>query len=141
MSAKDARRIRILCFKIIYQRDKIGIVEIGETLLFEQARLSPQETAQADAILEAARVHAREIDACIDRHLTPRWKSERLQGNLTAVLRTGCAELLYVDDAKPGTVINHCLEICKRFCGDSAVKICNAVLDRAWKSAFGKDSA
>ncbi|MGQ9678109.1 MAG: transcription antitermination factor NusB [bacterium] len=98
-------------------------------------RKNPSEDAESylRRIVQTVERHQKEIDRVLKRNLR-RWRLERLTFIDRAILRMGCAELLFFSDVPPKVVINEAVDIAKKFGDDNAGKFVNGVLDGVFKS-------
>lgn len=73
--------------------------------------------------------HAAEIEnqvAAVLEH----WKIERVAPVEKAMLKLGCAEILYYPDIPPRVTINEYIELAKRFANENAPSFINGILDK-----------
>ena len=68
-----------------------------------------------------------EIDAIIEQYAVG-WKISRISKVSLAVLRLAIFEILYVDDAPTGAVINEAVEIARRYEEEDKVSFTNGIL-------------
>ena len=68
-----------------------------------------------------------EIDAIIEQYAVG-WKISRISRVSLAVLRLAIFEILYVDDAPTGAVINEAVEIARRYEEEDKVSFINGIL-------------
>ena len=72
-------------------------------------------------------VKKQEIDACIETYAVG-WKISRISKVSLAVLRLAVYEILYVEDAPAGAVINEAVEIARRYEEEDKVSFINGIL-------------
>ena len=97
-----------------------------ETDLYQE---KPNEK-QMKYITECVRgvyVKRQDIDAIIERYAVG-WKVSRISKVSLAVLRLAIYEILYVEDAPTGAVINEAVEIARRYEEEDKVSFINGVL-------------
>lgn len=127
------RLARESAVEVLYRLELVGDepeATIQEILL----RRNPSEEAETylRRLINTIENNRPEIDDCLRRHLK-RWRLERLTYLDRAILRVGCAELLYFSDVPPKVAINEAVEIAKKFGDDRAGKFVNGVLDSIYK--------
>jgi N utilization substance protein B len=69
------------------------------------------------------------IDRAISRHLAARWRLERIDSTVRAILRCAAFELLHRPEIPSEVVIDEYLEIAKSFFGSTETGFVNGVLD------------
>ena len=79
--------------------------------------------------------HREEIDGIIEQYAVG-WKLGRISKVSLAVLRLAVYEILYVEDAPTGAVINEAVEIARRYEEEEKVSFINGIL-----GAFARDRA
>jgi len=102
-------------------------------------RKNPSEEAESylRRLVRTVENHRNEIDRVLKKHLK-RWRLERLTFIDRAILRMGCAEILFFDDVPPKVAINEAVDIAKKFGDDNAGKFVNGVLDGVFKDCFNR---
>jgi N utilization substance protein B len=83
----------------------------------------------AQMLVSLAMKHLDTIDGLIEQYARQR-ALHRLAAVDLALLRLGCAELLYVADVPPAVTINEIVELAKQFSAEESSRFINAVLDR-----------
>lgn len=135
------RLARESAVEVLYRMDLVGD-EPEETIQEICARKNPSEEAETylRRLIQAVEQYQEEIDRTLRGQLS-RWRLERLTFIDRAVLRIGCAEVLYFDDVPPKVAINEAVDIAKKFGDDKAGKFVNGVLDAVYKKSprFQKD--
>lgn len=119
--------------EILYRLELVG--DEPETTIQEiLVRRNPSEEAETymRRLITTIENNRAEIDDTLRRHLR-RWRLERLTYLDRAILRVGCAEILYFSDVPPKVAINEAVEIAKKFGDDQAGKFVNGVLDSIYK--------
>ena len=132
MTIATRRKAREIAFLTIYQREKIGISTEGEVLLIKNEKLHKKHKHFMKQLICVTWNHLEEIDKKIQEKLE-NWRQSRLNSSLNALLRIGVCELILMKETEGKVVINECIEICKKYVGESAVKLCNGVLNAVWK--------
>lgn len=127
--------------EVLYRLDLVSD-EPEDTIQEICARKNPSEEAETymRRLVQTVENDRREIDLTLRRHLK-RWELERLSFLDRAVLRMGCAEILYFDDVPPKVAINEAVEIAKKFGEDRSGKFVNGVLDSVYRSRSGSRTA
>lgn len=128
------RLARESAVEVLYRLD---LVEDEPEAVIQEicARKNPSEEAESylRRIVRTVEKHRDEIDRVLKRNLK-RWRLERVTFIDRAILRMGCAELLFFADVPPKVVINEAVEIAKKFGDDNAGKFVNGVLDGVFKT-------
>lgn len=128
------RLARESAVEVLYRLD---LVEDESEAVIQEicVRKNPSEEAESylRRIVQTVEQHRDEIDRVLKRNLK-RWRLERVTFIDRAILRMGCAELLFFADVPPKVVINEAVEIAKKFGDDNAGKFVNGVLDGVFKS-------
>lgn len=127
------RLARESAVEILYRLELVGD-EPESTIQEILVRRNPSEEAETylRRLITTVENNRTEIDDCLRRHLK-RWRLERLNYLDRAILRVGCAEILYFNDVPPKVAINEAVEIAKKFGDDKAGKFVNGVLDSIYK--------
>ncbi len=131
------RLARESAVEVLYRLDLVA--DEPEAVIQEIcARKNPSEEAESymRRIVQTVERHQDEIDRVLKTHLK-RWRLERLTFIDRAILRMGCAEILFFDDVPPKVAINEAVEIAKKFGDDNAGKFVNGVLDGVYKDHCG----
>ncbi len=130
------RLARESAVEILYRVELVGD-EPESTIQEILLRRNPSEEAETylRRLITAIENNRTEIDDCLRRHLK-RWRLERLTYLDRAILRVGCAEILYFHDVPPKVAINEAVEIAKKFGDDQAGKFVNGVLDSIYKEKY-----
>ena len=125
------RRAREVAFRLAYQADVMSEPcdrawrETGE-----EERLSPDQRALVDDVLEVLGHRPAEVDEMI-RSAAQHWELDRMAATDRSVLRIAIAELI----GRPGTpvrvVLDEAIEIARRYGGEESGRFVNGVLDRA----------
>lgn len=128
------RLARESAVEVLYRLD---LVEDEPEAVIQEicVRKNPSEEAESylRRIVQTVEKHRDEIDRVLKRNLK-RWRLERVTFIDRAILRMGCAELLFFADVPPKVVINEAVEIAKKFGDDNAGKFVNGVLDGVFKN-------
>jgi len=130
------RLARESAVEVLYRFELVGD-EPEHTIQEIIMRRNPSEEAETylRRLITTVENNQPEIDACLRRHLK-RWRLERLTYIDRAILRIGCAEILYFNDVPPKAAINEAVEIAKKFGDDQAGKFVNGVLDGVFKEKY-----
>lgn len=126
------RKVRELAFQTLYQRSKINVLRESENYLFQSTHLNTQHYDFYKKLVIMTWDNIDAIDAIIQKKLT-NWKQYRLSSSLNTLLRMSIAEMLYFETKDMEIILNESLEICRKYIGESSIKICNGVLDAAWR--------
>lgn len=127
-------RARLIAFQILYSLD-YNPVEVDEALQryshieLDRKRPLPQFSI---SLLNHVREHLAEIDDRIAEVLE-RWRPERLGATDRALLRLGCAELLYIHDIPIKVTLDEYIELAREFGDDSSAAFVNGILDAIHK--------
>lgn len=76
----------------------------------------------------------RNLDPIIDTHLASKWRLNRIDSTLRAILRAGTYELTCRKDIPENVVINEYVDIAHAFFEKEEPKVVNAVLQNIFKS-------
>ncbi|MDA1190345.1 MAG: transcription antitermination factor NusB [Candidatus Poribacteria bacterium] len=97
----------------------------------DEARLNTDELIRAFAtqLAKLTVEHLDTVDSLIEQYARQR-ALHRLPMVDLALLRLGCAELLYLSDVPPAVTINEIVELSKQFSSDESPAFMNAVLDQ-----------
>jgi len=138
MSQADERRAaRLAAVQALYQMEMSGqdADEVsGQFVAHRFAELSEAGTAAPDqdfftAILDGVPPHQVEIDRAIAGALSQKWKLERVDAILRAVLRCGVFELVARRDVPARVVIDEYVAVAGAFFGADEPGFVNAALD------------
>ncbi|MDZ5761701.1 Transcription antitermination factor NusB [Candidatus Cyrtobacter comes] len=69
------------------------------------------------------------IEPCIERHLSPNWRFERLGMVLKAILKLSSFEIIFLKSTDKALIINQYLEIAKAFNHKGEVGFLNYIMD------------
>ncbi len=132
------RLARESAVEVLYRLDLVA--DEPEAVIQEICvRKNPSEEAESylRRLVRTVENHRNEIDRVLKKHLK-RWRLERLTFIDRAILRMGCAEILFFDDVPPKVAINEAVDIAKKFGDDNAGKFVNGVLDGVFKDCFNR---
>lgn len=79
-----------------------------------------------------------QIDSLIKKHLSAKWKIERINKVVLAVLRMSVYSLLFQKELNPTIVIDEAVEIIKDYGEEDSYKFANAILDNISKELAEK---
>ncbi len=128
------RLARECAVEVLYRSDLVG--DDPNRVIAELCiRKNPSEEAEVylRRIVETVERSQDEIDRVLRQHLK-RWRLERLTFIDRAILRIGCAELLFFSDVPGKVAINEAVELAKKFGDEKAGRFVNGVLDAIFKS-------
>lgn len=131
---REARRIAMT---LIYARDITGyhldqVVELVRGMRTDWAEmLTPtlQNPTFVLPLVHAVQKNEREIDAQIESILE-NWRIDRIAPVERALLKLGCAEILYFASIPPRVTINEYIELAKVFSNENAPSFINGILDK-----------
>lgn len=128
------RLARESAIEVLYRLDLVGDGP-ADTIQEICARKNLSEEAETylRRLIQTVENNLTEIDDTLRRHLK-RWRLERLTYLDRAILRIGCAEILYFNDIPPKVAINEAVDLAKKFGDDQAGKFANGVLDGIFKA-------
>lgn len=133
----ERRSARFAAVQALYQMELTGGDSEIVTQEFLDHRLSKDhaETAATDESLFREIVggvprRQSEIDRAISLCLSARWRLQRIDSILRAILRAAAFELLARSDIPARVVINEYIEIARCFCDEEECGFVNASLDR-----------
>jgi transcription antitermination protein NusB len=145
-SQADARRAaRLAAVQALYQMEMIGsgAEEVAQEFIehrFGELPLAPDAEFFA-SILNGVPQHQVEIDRAIAGALSEKWKLERVDSILRAILRGGVFELVVRRDVPAKVVIDEYVAVAGAFFGADEPGFVNAALDtiarRKRASEFG----
>ncbi len=92
-----------------------------------QEKPNPKQYAYIENCLRGVYVKKQEIDGIIEQYAVG-WKIGRISKVSLAVLRLAIYEILYVEDAPTGAVINEAVEIARRYEEEDKVSFINGIL-------------
>ena len=135
--AEERRAARLAAVQALYQMEISGegCEEVASQFVAHRfAELSQGGTAVPDegffvAILEGVPPHQVEIDRAIAAALSQKWKLERVDAILRAVLRCGVFELVARRDVPARVVIDEYVAVAGAFFGADEPGFVNAALD------------
>lgn len=76
----------------------------------------------------------RKLDPIIDKHLASKWRLNRIDSTLRAILRAGAFEIMLRDDVPHAVVISEYVDVAHAFFEEDEPKVVNAVLQNIWKT-------
>jgi len=135
MPSSTRRNARILAFQIIYSREKIGILDSGESILFKEYPLSKEYQGFCQELVTLTWQRIEEIDAKIQQYLV-NWSQYRLADTLNALMRTSICELMFFPNTDGKVVLNEAIEICRNHVDNKATKMLNGVLHSVWQDTL-----
>lgn len=133
MSATSRRDARVIAYRVIYQRARIGVNKAGEEILFQESSLPEQYKTFAKELINKTWEELEAIDQKIQENLK-NWKQSRIAESFNALLRLSVCELLFFPETDNKVVINEAIEICRSHVEERVTKMCNGVLNAVWKS-------
>lgn len=92
-----------------------------------QEKPNQKQMKYIEDCLRGVYVKKQEIDAIIEEYAVG-WKVSRISKVSLAVLRLAIYEILYVEDAPTGAVINEAVEIARRYEEEDKVSFINGIL-------------
>lgn len=92
-----------------------------------QEKPNQKQLKYIEDCLRGVYVKKQEIDAIIENYAVG-WKVSRISKVSLAVLRLSIYEILYVEDAPTGAVINEAVEIARRYEEEDKVSFINGIL-------------
>lgn len=146
LSLKDKRArtvARLVLVQALYQMELAGtgvesvIREFADFRFDGDIEGETLGTADEPFFAEGLRAVVREqaeIDQLIAAHLASRWRLERIDTTVRAILRAGTWELRFRPDIAREVVINEYVEIAKAFFGDNEAPFVNGALDAIAKA-------
>lgn len=131
---REARRIAMT---LIYARDSTGyhldhVVELVRGMREDWAEMITPTLGNPTFTLPlvyAVQKNEREIDQSIEGILE-NWRIDRISPVERALLKLGCAEILYFPDIPPRVTINEYIELAKVFSNENAPSFINGILDK-----------
>jgi transcription antitermination protein NusB len=130
MHKQTRHNARILAFRLIYCRNKLGISPTGEKNLLNESDLQGKYKDFSQELAEKTWAHLDQIDPIIQSKLK-NWKQHRISDTLNALLRISICELLFYPDTETKIIINEAIELCKIHVDEKATRMCNGVLHAA----------
>ncbi len=97
-----------------------------ETELYQE-KPNAKQLSYIENCVQGVFERKQELDALIERYAEG-WKVRRISRVSLAVLRLSIYEILYVEDAPAGAVINEAVEIARRYEEEEKVSFINGVL-------------
>lgn len=134
MSDQDARHAaRLAAVQALYQMEMVGggAEEVAQEFAehrFAELPVLP-DGAFFEAILTGVPQHQVEIDRAIAGSLSEKWKLERVDSILRAILRSGVFELVARRDVPAKVVIDEYVAVAGAFFGGDEPGFVNAALD------------
>lgn len=131
---REARRIAMT---ILYAQTCTGypldeVVRLVKSMRTDWAEMMAPNPGQPDFIMPlvfSVQKHALEIEQKIESVLE-NWRLARLSPVERALLKLGCAEILYFPDIPPRVTINEYIELAKVFSNENAPPFINGILDK-----------
>ncbi len=136
---QDRAVARLAAVQALYQMDVAGHGADRVTREFRDhrfdrdldgVRLAPADEAWFGELVRGVADAQAAIDAAITRRLAARWKLERLDATVRAILRAGAFELMRRAEVPTEVVIDEYVEIAKSFFEGPEPGFVNAALDR-----------
>ena len=133
-SQADARRAaRLAAVQALYQMEMIGsgAEEVAQEFIehrFAELPVTPDQDFFS-SILNGVPQHQLEIDRAIAGALSEKWKLERVDSILRAILRSGVFELVGRRDVPAKVVIDEYVAVAGAFFGGDEPGFVNAALD------------
>jgi transcription antitermination protein NusB len=126
----ERRESRRIAMTAIYSSDITGY-SFSEVLdLLRDMREDWHELPEFGELLARTVVeHSEEIEQTIAAVLE-HWKIDRVAPVEKALLKMGCAEILYFPEIPPRVTINECIELAKKFANENAPSFINGILDK-----------
>jgi N utilization substance protein B len=123
-----ARMARELAMKVLFQID-VGRLPADEaiTLAFEEVPTGASEQRYVRETIRGVLDHQPEIDRIIDS-LAEGWRIERMANVDKNVLRIAIYELMRRPDAPPARVIDHAVDMAKKYSTAESGKFVNGIL-------------
>jgi len=143
--ADERRAARLAAVQALYQMEMIGsgAEEVAQEFIehrFDELPVTPDQDFFC-AILNGVPQHQIEIDRAIAGALSEKWKLERVDSILRAILRGGVFELVGRRDVPARVVIDEYVTLAGEFFGGDEPGFVNAALDaiahRKRASEFG----
>lgn len=139
MPSSTRRNARILAFQMIYSREKIGILESGESILFNNNPLSSEYKEFCHKLVALTWEKIEEIDSKIQEYLI-NWKQYRITDSLNALMRISICELMFFSNTDGKVILNEAIEICRSHVDERAIKILNGVLHSIWQNTMSEQT-
>lgn len=108
---------------------------LGEETDLYQEKPNAKQMRYIEDCLRGVYLKKQELDEIIEKYAVG-WKVRRISKVSLAVLRLSIYEILYVEDAPAGAVINEAVEIARRYEEEDKVSFINGIL-----GAFVRDQA
>lgn len=107
----------------------------------EGEHMSKADTAFFQDLLVGIVDNQRELDPIIDTHLASKWRLNRIDSTLRAILRAGAYELTNRKEIPYAVVITEYVDVAHAFFEKDEPKVVNAVLQNIWKTENAVDGA
>ncbi len=107
----------------------------------EGEHMSKADTAFFQDLLVGIVDNQRELDPVIDTHLASKWRLNRIDSTLRAILRAGAYELTKRKEIPHAVVITEYVDVAHAFFEKDEPKVVNAVLQNIWKTENAVDGA
>lgn len=107
----------------------------------EGEHMSKADTAFFQDLLVGIVDNQRELDPVIDTHLASKWRLNRIDSTLRAILRAGAYELTKRKEIPHAVVITEYVDVAHAFFEKDEPKVVNAVLQNIWKTENAVDDA
>lgn len=144
ITAKNRRSsARLAAVQALYQMD-VAQTDLDDVMAefvnyrlgkeVEGEHMSKADVAFFQDLLAGIVREQRRLDPMIDTHLASKWRLNRIDSTLRAILRAGTYELLCRTDVPYVVVINEYVDIAHAFFEKDEPKVVNAVLQNIWKS-------
>ncbi len=134
---------RFYAVQMLYQAEMQGksidslikdTVSSAEIVLSEDITISGIDIEFFKLLLNTVKENATEIDDVISKHMSDKWKIDRLDKVMKNILRLGVAELLYLKEIPANVIFNEYIEISKSFFEKDDVSFVNGLLNSVSKS-------
>ncbi len=123
------RLVRELVIQRQYQQT-IHPEDQGELLSSNESKLSDEDKAYYQQLLQGIEQEQSQIDPYITRFVKSGWSIERLSIVDRAVLRLAIYELLYQKEIPSKVVVNEAVDLAKAFSGEEAGRFVNGILGK-----------
>lgn len=130
---KHLRLVRRLTVQFVYQQDaqnrhRIFEEDLSDFLTLQTAKITPKIVEDLQNLSTRILVDQALIDQYLQENIKPEWPFQRMARMDLAILRVGCAELLWNSHTPVQVIISEAVLLADDFCEENSVGYINGLL-------------